>query len=296
MVKEVLSDGGGEVINSTVKSILERFGIFSRMPIPYTPQQNGAAERENRTIVECARSIIYAANLPLKLWTEAVNTSVYVLNRTGLTSVKYKSPYELWFSKEVVRIDHLLVFETECFVHVPQQKSREWDKKSVKGGYSVEKDGYRIWIKDQNKVILSRDVIFQNEKSSCVPDVSSTDNQNSDMETVKKPLQTPDPDVEKEIEEIPCSADREEILAEQSSRNLRDRSIIKMPAKFEYFVLSAEYIEPETYKEVMTSEDSDKGLATMKEELESLSSNNTWVLANLPSDRKAIGNRWVFKV
>ncbi|GFV94468.1 integrase catalytic domain-containing protein [Trichonephila clavipes] len=125
--------------------------------MPYTPQQNGAAERENRIIVECARSNIYAANLPLKLWAEAENTSVYVLNRTWPTSVKDKSPCE-----------------------------------------------------------LCRDVIFQNEKSCYVPDISSTDIQNSDFEIVKKPLQKPDPDVVKEIEEIPCSAeDREEILAEQ---------------------------------------------------------------------------------
>ncbi|GFS67038.1 retrovirus-related Pol polyprotein from transposon TNT 1-94 [Trichonephila clavipes] len=147
MVKEVLSDGGGEFINLTVKSNLEKFGISSRMSMPYTPPQNGAAERENRTIVECARSIIYAANLPLKLWAEAVNTSVYVLNRTGPTSVKDKTLYELWFSKEVISIDHLRVFGTECFVHVPQQKRRKWDKKSVKGlfvGYIGEKDGYRI--------------------------------------------------------------------------------------------------------------------------------------------------------
>ncbi|GFR10129.1 retrovirus-related Pol polyprotein from transposon TNT 1-94 [Trichonephila clavata] len=52
MIKEVLSDGGGEVINSTVKSLLEKSGVSSRMSMPYTPQQNGAAERENRTIVE----------------------------------------------------------------------------------------------------------------------------------------------------------------------------------------------------------------------------------------------------
>ncbi|GFW74967.1 retrovirus-related Pol polyprotein from transposon TNT 1-94 [Trichonephila clavipes] len=113
MFKEVLSDGGGEAINSTVKSILEKFGISSRMSMPYTPQQNGAAERENRTIVESARSIIYAKNLPMKLWAEAANTSVYVLNRTGPTPVKDKSPYELWFYKEVISIDHLRVFRTD---------------------------------------------------------------------------------------------------------------------------------------------------------------------------------------
>ncbi|GFY01843.1 retrovirus-related Pol polyprotein from transposon TNT 1-94 [Trichonephila clavipes] len=119
------------------------------------------------------------------------------------------------------------------------------------------------------------------------------------MEIVKKPLQTPDPGVGKEIAKIPFSAEdreREEILAEQSFRNLRDRSILKMPAKFDNFVLLTEHIEPDTYKEAIASEDSDKWLAAMKEELESLSSNNTWVLANLPSDRKAICDRWVFKV
>ncbi|GFR24645.1 retrovirus-related Pol polyprotein from transposon TNT 1-94 [Trichonephila clavata] len=111
----------------------------------------------------------------------------------------------------------------------------------------------------------------------------------SHMEIVKKPLQTPEADVEKEMEEISCNAeDTEETLVQQSSRNLRDRSILKMPAKFDSFVLLAEHIEPETYKEAMASEDSDKWLAAMKEELESLSNNNTWILVNLPSDRKVI--------
>ncbi|GFQ86822.1 retrovirus-related Pol polyprotein from transposon TNT 1-94 [Trichonephila clavata] len=95
MIKEVLSDGVGEVINSTVKSVVEKSGISSRISMPYMPQQNGAAEHENITIVESARSMIYATNLPLKLWAEAVNTSVYVLNKTGPRSVKDKSPYEL---------------------------------------------------------------------------------------------------------------------------------------------------------------------------------------------------------
>ncbi|GFQ72694.1 retrovirus-related Pol polyprotein from transposon TNT 1-94 [Trichonephila clavata] len=114
----------------------------------------------------------------------------------------------------------------------------------------------------------------------------------SHMEIVKKPLQTPEANVEKEMEEISCNAeDTEETLVQQSSRNLRDRSIIKMPAKFDSFVLLAEHIKPETYKEAMASEDSDKWLAAMKEELESLSNNNTWILVNLPSDRKAIASQ-----
>ncbi|GFX40964.1 retrovirus-related Pol polyprotein from transposon TNT 1-94 [Trichonephila clavipes] len=67
MVEHKLSDSGGEVINSTEKSIFQKFGISSRMPMPCTHQQNRAAERENKTIVESARSVIYDTNLPLKL-------------------------------------------------------------------------------------------------------------------------------------------------------------------------------------------------------------------------------------
>ncbi|GFX77431.1 hypothetical protein TNCV_2956281 [Trichonephila clavipes] len=81
------------------------------------------------------------------------------------------------------------------------------------------------------------------------------------MEIVKKPPQISDTDVEKEIEEILCSAEDKETLAEQSSRNLHDRSMLNMPAKFDNFVLLAEHIEPETYKEAMASEDSDSDYA-----------------------------------
>ncbi|GFY46300.1 retrovirus-related Pol polyprotein from transposon TNT 1-94 [Trichonephila inaurata madagascariensis] len=73
--------------------------------MPYTPQQNGAAECENRTIVESARSIIYATNLPLKLWAETVNMFVYVLNRTGPTSVKDKKHIEPETYKEAMASD-----------------------------------------------------------------------------------------------------------------------------------------------------------------------------------------------
>ncbi|GFQ85012.1 retrovirus-related Pol polyprotein from transposon TNT 1-94 [Trichonephila clavata] len=158
--------------------------------------------------------------------------------------------------------------------------------------------GAKYYVCFKDDFTKYRRVFFMQSKNeaskcleTCVPDVSSTDIQNSDMEIVKKPLQTPEADVEKEMEEISCNAeDTEETLVQQSSRNLRDRSILKMPAKFDSFVLLAEHIEPETYKEAMASEDSDKWLAAMKEELESLSNNNAWILVNFPSDRKAVAS------
>jgi len=61
--------------------------------MPYTPQQNGFAEREKRTLMEAAHSMIYAKNMSLKFWTEAVNTATFVLNRTGPTKIEGKTPF-----------------------------------------------------------------------------------------------------------------------------------------------------------------------------------------------------------
>lgn len=131
----------------------------------YTPEQNGAAERENRILVESGRIMIHTKGLPIKRWAEAVNTAVYVLNRSGPTPVKQKSPLELW-NKKAVNFDHLRVFGTECFVHFPKQKRQKFDQKSNKGylvGYCGEKDGYRIWLPKMNKIECSQNVIFKSE-------------------------------------------------------------------------------------------------------------------------------------
>ncbi|UYV80857.1 hypothetical protein LAZ67_19002001, partial [Cordylochernes scorpioides] len=131
IVKEILTDGGKEFVNKETSKITNKYGINHRITMPYTPQQNGSAERENRTLIEAARSMIYAKNMSLKLWAEAVNTATYVLNRTGPTQIEGKTPYELWFDKNPA-VDHLRIFRTECFVRVPDEKRRKLDAKSEK--------------------------------------------------------------------------------------------------------------------------------------------------------------------
>jgi hypothetical protein len=63
-------------------------------------------------------------------------------------------------------MDHLKIFGTECFVHVPKQRRQKLDAKSIKGylvGYCDNKDGYQVYVPEQDTVILSRDVIFKDE-------------------------------------------------------------------------------------------------------------------------------------
>ena len=183
-VKTLMSDCGSEFWNSSVKKILNTFGVTMRNSMPYTPEQNGVAERENRILVESARTMIHAKGLSKRLWAEAVNTAVHVLNRTGPSSVDGKSPIELWTGQECYPINHFRPFGSECFVHVPKPLRRKWCSKSKKGilvGYCHETDGYRVLV--ENKVITSRDVDFvpliKNDKlqSTAVLEENETENE-----------------------------------------------------------------------------------------------------------------------
>lgn len=78
-IKKIRSDCGTEFFNA--KMNLES-GIVHQNSAPYTPQQNGKSERMNRTIVEKARCLLLDAGLDKNYWAEAVNTAVYLINRT----------------------------------------------------------------------------------------------------------------------------------------------------------------------------------------------------------------------
>ena len=70
---------------------------MQRLTAPYPLEQNGLSERENRTIVEMARTFMYSnedAQFPKTIWAELVRSSVYMLNRTGRSAIEDKSPYE----------------------------------------------------------------------------------------------------------------------------------------------------------------------------------------------------------
>lgn len=74
-------------------------GINHETSAPYSPEQKGVAERSNRTIMEAARSLLHSKGVPVKLWAEAVNCTVYTLNRV-LSRTGNVTPYEHWYGKK----------------------------------------------------------------------------------------------------------------------------------------------------------------------------------------------------
>nr|GEU77779.1 putative ribonuclease H-like domain-containing protein [Tanacetum cinerariifolium] len=94
-VKVIRSDNGTEFKNSDLNQFCGLKGIKKEFSVPRTPQQNGIAERKNRTLIEAARTILADLLLPILFWAEAVNTACYVQNRVLVTKPHNKAPYEL---------------------------------------------------------------------------------------------------------------------------------------------------------------------------------------------------------
>ncbi|KAL0892790.1 hypothetical protein ABMA27_014491 [Loxostege sticticalis] len=206
VVKTLLTDNGGEFANEAVLGILQCRGIKHRMTMPYTPEQNGCSERENRTLVEAARSIMYArGEMPNVLWAELINTAAYVLNRTGPTRVDDKSPYELWRGKKP-KISHLKIIGSECYVHVPKQLRKKMGKKAIKGtliGYEDD-DGYRIW--SGAKMLKSRDITFNTNNelrfSTKIPILLEGVESNNDNTSVFEQETEPMPELDNNDEHV----------------------------------------------------------------------------------------------
>nr|GEV12116.1 hypothetical protein [Tanacetum cinerariifolium] len=94
-VKVIRSDNGTEFKNSDLNQFCELKGIKREFSVPRTPQQNGIAERKNRTLIEAARIMLADSLLSIPFWAEAVNTACYVQNRVLVTKPQKKTPYEL---------------------------------------------------------------------------------------------------------------------------------------------------------------------------------------------------------
>ena len=93
-VKALRDDNGGEYTSTEFEKYLKQEGIRHELTVPKNPEQNGVAERMNRTIVETARCMLADAKLPRKFWAEAVSTAVFLRNRSPTTAVKGMTPFE----------------------------------------------------------------------------------------------------------------------------------------------------------------------------------------------------------
>jgi hypothetical protein len=187
-VKALRTDNGGEYVNSTLTTYLKSKGIQHQPTMPYTPEQNGKAERLNRTLIEKVRAMLADADLSKQLWAEALLTANKIRNRSPVSG-KDKTPWELFFG-EKPDVSFLRPYGSKAFVLVPKQRrTSKLDMVSTPGklvGYAPGCNGYRVLI-GNNKIISSRDVVFSSPTSSGAPPlpvtVSAGDNNQREQST-----------------------------------------------------------------------------------------------------------------
>nr|GEU73882.1 cysteine-rich RLK (receptor-like protein kinase) 8 [Tanacetum cinerariifolium] len=99
-LKFLRTDRGGEFTSKDFDAFCDERGIRRQLTASYTPEQNGVAERKNRTVVEMARSMLKQKGMPDSFWAEGVATVVYILNLSPTKVVWNETPYEAWFGNK----------------------------------------------------------------------------------------------------------------------------------------------------------------------------------------------------
>jgi hypothetical protein len=166
-IKVLRSDNGGEYSSRQFVDFCAQHGIRREMTVPYNPQQNGVAERKNRAITGAARSMLHDQSLPLYLWAEACCTAVYLQNRSPHRILGKMTPEEA-FTGRMPDVEHIRIFGCSTFSHVPSERRTKLDPTTQQGilvGYSEVSKAYRIYIPPLRKVVVSRDVRFEEDRA-----------------------------------------------------------------------------------------------------------------------------------
>ena len=333
-VKKVRTDRGGEYVNRDLSKWFEQKGIVHERTAPYTPQQNGVAERLNRTLNDRVRSMLIDSGVPLDLWAEAMFTANYIRNRSPASGVT-RTPWEMFYGV-FPDVSHLRVFGAKAFVQVPQQLRRKLDVRSQEGmfvGYEPNSKAYRVLLNGSRKIVISRDVIFDESvagdaslaspvaepevNKNVVVDEDGSDDDNNAVGMADNP-DLPDEPVlpgvppagDESSDDDGGSDEQNDVGNEQQvAAGIPDEPVLRRSARVKkppgsWLNVTASVasngrsvpVEPTTFKEAVSSDDAGLWKQAMDEEIASLHENGTWTLEELPAGVKPVPCKWVYKI
>ena len=334
-LKALRSDNGGEYLSNEFKEFLQENGIKHELTVVYSPQQNGIAERLNRTLLNLVRSMLYHHNIPKKFWAEALATAVYVRNRvTSRALPRNITPYYLWHGSKP-DLSHLRVFGSKCWYVTPRAKLKKLDPRSQEAmmvGYSKQNKGYKLWNAKINRFVVSRDVKFA-ENLSFYPSRNETDiaeiQSTSELSNVEGSQHDHSDAIdesehdgngkndssssENDISEPSNAGGATGPSAESNVSQLRRSARTRRPPgqwwnasetaavsvhKFnpEIALNAVDSSVPKTYKQATSAENIDTWKAAIDKEHESLMRNRTWVLVERKPGMKVLPSKYVFKL
>ncbi|KAK1618388.1 hypothetical protein QYE76_023905 [Lolium multiflorum] len=173
LIMEIRSDNGSEFKNYTLNDFLSDEGIRHQYSAAYTPQQNGVAERKNRTLMDMARSMMAEYKSRYKFWAEAISTACHSSNRLYLRKGLNKTPYEILTGNKP-NISYFKVFGCKCFYKIKGVRLFKFAPKALEGifvGYGSKSHTYRVFDVSSKIIIESCSVKFEENDGSQVGQV-----------------------------------------------------------------------------------------------------------------------------
>jgi transposase InsO family protein len=169
---KILHTDNERALGETFKTWIKDNGYTVEYSAPYTPGQNGAAERSGGLIISKARLIRINANLPENLWPEIIAAAGYLLNRTPTKQLDWKSPIQVLQDHRGVanpkpNIAHLRVYGCRAYPLIRKIPKKQKLRPRAQIGYLVGYDSsniFRIWVPQDKKIIVTRDVTFDESR------------------------------------------------------------------------------------------------------------------------------------
>ncbi|GFU50324.1 retrovirus-related Pol polyprotein from transposon TNT 1-94 [Trichonephila clavipes] len=161
----VRTDGGLEFCNKDMDNFLTELGIKHEVTNSFTPEMNGVAERFNLTALDGIKTLLKSSEVPHKFWGEALLCFTYAWNRICHKDSN-KTPFEKYSGRKP-SVLHLKPFGCLAYTGVPKQIRKKFDMRAKMGimmGYAQRTKGYRIWLIDENKLVETINVRFDENK------------------------------------------------------------------------------------------------------------------------------------
>ncbi|XP_074306409.1 uncharacterized protein LOC141641653 [Silene latifolia] len=304
-IKIVRSDRGGEYYGKYTENgqapnpfakFLQKYGIVAQYTMPDSPDQNGVAERRNRTLIEM--------------------TATYILNRVPSKAVS-KTPFEL-FKGWKPSLRHIRIWGCPSEVRVYNPQEKKLDPRTISGyfiGYAEKSKGYRFYCPShstrfvesrnakffENNLIsgsdLIQDSVLERDHHEVPPFDSSDRLVVIHTPQVQSSVTQPVIEIPQNVDQNMVDHNEEEVHHEGEQLPLRisireRRSAI--PDDYEVYLQELDYNvgadnDPMSFSQAVSSTDSNLWMNAMKEEMNSMASNGVWDLAVLSDGVKHIG-------
>ncbi|KAJ4728518.1 Retrovirus-related Pol polyprotein from transposon TNT 1-94 [Melia azedarach] len=264
-LKCIRTDNGGEY-SRPFDEYCRQLGIRHQKTPPKTPQLNGLVERMNRTLVERVRCLLSQAQLSISFWGEALNTVVHVLNRTPCVPLDFEVPDKVWFydpvQKKLVRSRYAIFIEDQTIQDIEKLKEE---------------------MPQYSDTLIDLDPVPPTQPTD---EVQDGQHGTGDIDTHTQV------EIDDDVHQLPTSEVSSDISLRRSTR-IRQSST-RYPTS--EYVLLTDGGEPECYAEAVESEQRKEWIYAMQDKMKSLHENHIFELVKLPKDKRALKNKWVYRI